>query len=66
MSTRTATIERPLKTAEVADMYGVDRKTVERWARDGKIPCFHTRGGHYRFHLADVRAAMEHDAPDEA
>lgn len=41
--------------SEVAVMFGVDPKTVTRWARKGKLPYITTPGGHHRYR----RAAME-------
>lgn len=36
--------------SEVADVFGVDPKTVTRWAANGKLPYMSTPGGHRRFH----------------
>jgi excisionase family DNA binding protein len=36
----------------------VDRKTVTRWAADGKLPSIRTPGGHRRYKASDVRAIM--------
>lgn len=51
--------ERPagrlLKPAEVAGMFGVDRRTVLNWARKGTIQVAQkTAGGHGRYAEADV------------
>jgi len=43
-----------LTTGEVAVMFGVDRKTVIRWAVAGLIASFLTPGGHYRFDPATI------------
>lgn len=51
-------IERPLTSAEVATLFGVDAKTVTRWANTGKIPSFRTPGGHRRFRRAEVEALL--------
>lgn len=40
--------------SEVADIFGVNPKTVTRWARTGRLPFFTTLGGHRRFHRHDV------------
>lgn len=41
--------ERPLTTAQVAKRENVTTRTVERWCRDGRIPCWRTSGGtHWR------------------
>ena len=50
----------PLLTpAEVAAMFGVDPKTVARWARAGKLASVRTLGGHRRYREAEVRALLE-------
>lgn len=50
-----------LVTAQVvADEFGVTAETITTWARDGKIPVAKTTlGGHRRFDLVAVRAAVE-------
>lgn len=47
-----------LTPAEVAAMFRVNRKTVTRWARAGKISAIRTPGGHHRFWASDVRRYM--------
>lgn len=42
-------------TAEVADMCGVDRRTVLRWAKSGAIESRLTQGGHHRIAAAEAR-----------
>lgn len=43
-----------LTRAEVAQLMGVSANTVARWAREGRIPCRRTLGGHRRFPRAVV------------
>jgi excisionase family DNA binding protein len=43
-----------LSSGEVARMFGVNSKTVTRWAKQGKIRSFLTPGGHFRFYRDDV------------
>lgn len=43
-----------LTPGQVADMFNVDPKTVTRWAKDGKLKCIRTLGGHRRFHRDEV------------
>ena len=43
-----------LTPAEVARLVGVSATTVTRWAREGKLPCQVTLGGHRRFDPAIV------------
>jgi excisionase family DNA binding protein len=47
--------ERPYLTrAGVALLLGVSPNTVSRWAREGKLPCQLTLGGHRRFDRRDI------------
>lgn len=46
----------PCEPGDVAALFGVDQKTVTRWAAAGKIPFFRTLGGHRRYHRAEVLA----------
>jgi len=49
-----------LKPGEVAGLFGVDPKTVRRWAQDGTIPgAFKTPGGQLRFRAGEVHALAE-------
>lgn len=47
-----------LKPGDLARMFGVDPKTVNKWAKEGRLPSFRTLGGHLRFHAADVHAYL--------
>ena len=47
---------RYLTPAEVARLVGVSATTVTRWAREGKLACQVTLGGHRRFDPAVVEA----------
>ena len=38
-----------LTPREVADLFGVDPKTVTRWAKAGKLTSIRTLGGHRRY-----------------
>lgn len=48
-----------LSPKDVAAIFGVDPKTVTRWATQGKIPSFKTPGGHHRFKSTDVQTLLE-------
>jgi excisionase family DNA binding protein len=50
--------DRLLTSAEVADLYRVDPKTVMRWAAAGRIPSVLTPGGHRRFRASVIRALL--------
>lgn len=39
---------------EVSKLLGVSPNTVTRWAREGRLPCQVTLGGHHRFDRAAV------------
>ena len=43
-----------LTPREVADLCGVDPKTVPRWAKAGKLTSIRTLGGHRRFRKSEV------------
>jgi excisionase family DNA binding protein len=43
-----------LTRAAVGRLLGVSANTVSRWAREGRLPCQMTLGGHRRFDRATV------------
>ena len=49
---------RTASSREVADVLGVSTATVQLYARAGKIPFSVTPGGHRRFEVAEVQAAL--------
>jgi excisionase family DNA binding protein len=55
-----------LRPGEVAVMFGVNAKTVARWANEGRIRGIRTPGGHMRIFAEDVRALMERDVAMQA
>lgn len=49
-----------LRTAQVAALLQVSPKTVNRWAKDGRlIPTVKTLGGHRRWEEAKIRALLD-------
>lgn len=48
--------EELLTPSQVASIFGVDPKTVTRWAVAGKLPYSTTMGGHRRYKEEDVYA----------
>jgi excisionase family DNA binding protein len=45
-----------LRPGTAAEILHVSPKTVNRWAKEGRIPCIVTLGGHQRFLREDVMA----------
>ena len=44
-----------LHTSQVADILHVLPKTIARWAKDGRLPCLRTLGGHRRYPEQAIR-----------
>ena len=58
-----------LTRADVAQLLGVSPNTVTRWAREGRLPCQMTLGGHHRFERArieEIRRRLSQEAPTPA
>jgi excisionase family DNA binding protein len=54
-----------LTRAEVARLLGVSPNTVSRWAREGRLACQMTLGGHRRFDsrvIEQLRSRMRGEA----
>jgi len=51
--------DRLLLLREVAALFGVDTKTVSKWARHGRLPAWRTPGGKFRIRASDAYAALE-------
>lgn len=49
---------RNMTSKGVAEILGVRPTTVQRYAREGRIPFAATPGGHRRFDIDEVRAAL--------
>jgi excisionase family DNA binding protein len=48
-----------LTSHDVARRLGVNRRTVARWVREGRLtPAYTTPGGQHRFHWEDVRRQL--------
>jgi len=56
MVSRAAAQKRYLTRAAVARLLGVSPNTVSRWAREGRLPCQMTLGGHRRFDGAIIES----------
>lgn len=48
-----------LTTSEVSRLLGVSPNTVTRWAREGRLACRLTLGGHHRFERAVIEQIRE-------
>jgi DNA-binding transcriptional MerR regulator len=48
-----------LKSSDIANELHISEGTVRAYARDGLIPFVETPGGHRRYVLEDVRAALQ-------
>ena len=48
-----------LTPREVAELFGVDPKTVTRWAKAGKLTSIRTLGGHRRYRESEVRDLLK-------
>jgi excisionase family DNA binding protein len=48
-----------LSTGEVAGLLSVSPQTVNRWAKEGKLPFMRTLGGHRRYPEAEIRRLAE-------
>lgn len=53
------TTARKLTTSQVADLFGVNRFTVQRWADEGKLPCTRTLGGARRFDADTIARKLD-------
>lgn len=47
-----------LRPEEVAELFGVDTKTIARWADEGKLSSTRTLGGHRRFRKSEVERLL--------
>lgn len=48
-----------MTTTEVADLFRVDRKTVAKWVRDGRLEAIRVgEGGDWRIKRSAVQAAL--------
>jgi excisionase family DNA binding protein len=50
-----------LTSAEVAEQFGVDRRTVALWAKRGRLKATRTPGGQHRFPAGEIRRLLDAD-----
>jgi len=50
---------------QVAALFGVSPQSVSRWAKEGRLPCILTPGGHRRFPREAVELLLERLRPKE-
>lgn len=48
-----------LLPSQVAELFGVNVKTVSKWANQGRISCIQTLGKHRRYSKEEVRLLLE-------
>lgn len=48
----------PMPPGDVAQVFSVDPKSVNRWAKTGRLASFATPGGHRRYRKVDVQALL--------
>jgi excisionase family DNA binding protein len=48
-----------LTAAEVAKLFRVGSKTINRWALEGKLTIIKTAGRHYRYKESEVKLLLE-------
>ena len=48
-----------MTTSEVSRLLSVSPNTVTRWAREGRLPCRLTLGGHHRFERQVIEGIRE-------
>jgi excisionase family DNA binding protein len=48
-----------LTSAEVATLFRVDPKTVNRWAKAGQLSSIRTLGGHRRYRATQIHALFD-------
>lgn len=56
MTTTPSPYARLMTTAEVAELLGVEKRTIERWRKGGDGPPYLMIGGTIRYHPARVQA----------
>lgn len=57
--------EKLYRVGEVAEIFRVDVRTVERWQDAGKLKGVRTPGGHRRFFESEIRKFLEGEPKDE-
>lgn len=60
-----------LTPGQAASILGVSPKTINRWTKEGRLPCVTTLGGHRRFradviHAAAASMGLEEDVDESS
>jgi len=56
-------MRRDRSSGQIGEALGLAAPTVQKYARDGRVPYDVTPGGHRRFNLDEVRAALYDSSP---
>ena len=57
---------KPLSVGKIAELCNLDRTTIFRWIKRGKLVAWTTPGGHYRVHPEEfIRFVHEYEIPIE-
>lgn len=54
-----------LTPGEVARLFGVNPKTITRWASAGKLSAIRTLGGHRRYRASEVYDLLDENVGDD-
>ena len=50
-----------MTTGQVAAFFGVTRRTVQKWADEGVLPCSRTLGGDRRFDRGELERILDRE-----
>ena len=62
---KSTTDDELLTPGEVARLFGVNPKTITRWATAGKLRPIRTLGGHRRYRASEVHGLLEQSQDED-